>query len=196
MFTTKKVIDQIFSFIENSRKKSKRTDLQGNEIKRTKTDMEDRVDRFKEARNTPIKGQDILGLIDFDCENPDYNSPEPWPSMPVYIYETDREKYPLINLDYEIDISPDWVFIVFPEVTCSFNYERLGFIFHDEAREELEDLELMERDIESLSGRLPSLEKIRSLTRDYEITDKEMKEVRRIMYGFALAIDNHISNHE
>lgn len=119
---------------------------------------------------------------------------------------TDKIKYKEINSDFEIDISPTEVFLVFPELTFSFlirdftagswlSVQTKKFFISNswkEVRSQIEEADYLQKDIPGITGSLIPIDKMRSKMEDEVSTDKELIELRKNLYTLGYAIDEKI----
>ena len=149
--------------------------------------------------------KNILVVIDYDRTPEDKINDVP-DSIGLDINQTDKTKYKNINNNFEIDISPAEVFLIFPEITFSFSVrdftigswmsvQTKKFLSSDEwkiVRSEIEESDYLEKDISGITGTLISIDKMRNKMEDRTSTDKELIELRKNLYTLGYAIDEKI----
>jgi hypothetical protein len=107
---------------------------------------------------------------------------------------TSRPRADFHNEDFIVDISPDKLFIIFPDLTFSVEISEIKNITWKEWRAYLEQESLLEGDMEGSNEELVTLDTLRKKMGDEQITELELKELRRKFYGFAYAVDKHIKS--
>jgi len=100
------------------------------------------------------------------------------------------------NKDFITDISPKNLYIIFPDLTFTLHLNSFRSLTWEAVRSELQNIDVLEKDISAIRGDLISIDKMRAKIQDTEMTDKEFIELRKNLYGLAYTIHNHITQHE
>ncbi|MFT7645162.1 MAG: hypothetical protein ACI9BF_000835 [Candidatus Paceibacteria bacterium] len=96
--------------------------------------------------------------------------------------------------DYIVDISPEKVFVIFPDLTFTVGTDAIKDLSWQGWREVFEIEGILEKDIEGYTESLVSLDKLRRKIKDTTKTDGELKDLRRKLYGLAYVINENITN--
>jgi|GEM_PF-1830981 len=102
---------------------------------------------------------------------------------------SDKPFAEFLGKDYLVDISPKHVHIIFPDITFKIHLEMLYTVSWELVREELQGLGLVDKDIAFITGEAVSLDQLRNKLKNETMTDGELTELRKKMYGLAYAIN-------
>jgi hypothetical protein len=112
-----------------------------------------------------------------------------------YIFSVEATEKPysdFLGKEYIFDISPENVFVIFPDLTFITSVDRFEDLSWKEWRAVLEKEGLFDGDYEGHLDSLVSLDKLRRKIKDDSMTDLDLRELRKKLYGFAYAIDSQI----
>lgn len=113
----------------------------------------------------------------------------------VYCMEVTATKKSLDSYEFDslvIDISPEKLLIIYPDLTFSLPIEAFNIGAWKNWRSVLEEQNLIEGDVEGYRSDLVSLDVLRRKMKNDTISDLELRELRKKLYGFAYAMDKHI----
>lgn len=102
------------------------------------------------------------------------------------IEKTNRNFEEFIGKDYLVDISPKSIHIIFPDMTFLVNLKLIIDTSWEDIREILQEHNILEKDIAFLSGNIGvSLDMLRKKIKNQTITENELNELRKKLYGLA-----------
>ncbi len=153
-----------------------------------------------EAPYTPESGDKIAtgketsphgGIYAFRDENtPEANSD----GLQIEITASTKKLADFLGKDYVVDISPEFLFVIFPDLTFQIAIQFLMDIPWEEVRAELQEVGLLDKDIAHLSGEAVSLDELRKKLKDTTSTDGMLIELRKKFYGIAYVINESFQN--
>lgn len=126
------------------------------------------------------------GLYAFEDKGTEESNPD---ALQVMINASHRKLSDFTGKDYLLDISPESLFIIFPDLTFSIAIHFLIDTPWEEVRMELQEVGILEKDVAHLSGSMVSLDELRKKLKDTTSTDIKLMDLRKKMYGFAYAIN-------
>lgn len=126
------------------------------------------------------------GLYAFEDKGTEESNPD---ALQVRINASHKKLSDFIGKDYLLDISPESLFIIFPDLTFSVAIHFLVDTPWEEVRTGLQEDELLGKDVAHLSGSMVSLDELRKKLKDTTSTDGKLMDLRKKMYGFAYAIN-------
>jgi hypothetical protein len=132
-------------------------------------------------RKTPYGGIYAFADKSSEVSNPD--------ALQVKITASHRKFSDFFGKDYLLDISPESLFIIFPDLTFSIAISYLTDTPWEEIRVELQEAELLDKDTDHLSGAMVSLDELRKKLKKATSTDGELMDLRKKFYGLAYAIN-------
>ncbi len=160
---------------------------------------EDFLKQEKEYQNTPHNNtelnQEIVidnvknqygGLYAFEDKSIEESNPD---ALQVRINASHKKLSDFLGKDYLLDISPESLFIIFPDLTFSIAIHILIDTPWEDVRLELQEEGLLSKDVAHLSGDMVSIDELRKKLKDTTSTDTTIMELRKKMYGFAYAIN-------
>jgi hypothetical protein len=115
----------------------------------------------------------------------------------VYCMEVTATEKPLHSYEIDsihIDISPENLFIICPDLTFAILLVVFNTGTWQDWRGILQEQNLFEGDVEGYRNDLVSLDVLRRKMKNETISDLDLKDLRKKLYGFAYAIDNQITN--
>jgi hypothetical protein len=125
----------------------------------------------------------------------DENTPEVSPDgLQIEITASKKKLEDFLGKDYVVDISPESLFIIFPDLTFQIEIRFLIDISWGEVRAELQEADLLDKDIAHLSGEAVSLDELRKKLKDTTSTDGTLIDLRKKFYGIAYAINESFQN--
>lgn len=125
----------------------------------------------------------------------DESTPEANPDgLQVEITASKKKLVDFFGKDYVVDISPEFLFIIFPDLTFQIAIQFLIDIPWEQVRAKLQEAGLLDKDIAHLSGEAVSLDEIRKKLKDTTSTDGMLIELRKKFYGIAYAINESFQN--
>ena len=102
------------------------------------------------------------------------------------IEKTNRKFDEFTGKDYLVDISPKAIHIIFPDMTFLVNLKLIIDTSWKEIREMLQEHNILEKDIAFISGNVGvSLDMLRKKTKNQTMTENELSELRKKLYGLA-----------
>ena len=114
--------------------------------------------------------------------------------MRLEIVASNKKLSAFLGKNYILDISPEYVFIIFPDLTFSISMEFFIQNKWEDIRAELQDADLLDKDIAHLSGDTISIDQLRKKLNNTTYTDGTLMDIRKSMYGFAYAISESFHN--
>ncbi len=126
------------------------------------------------------------GLYAFEDKGTEESNPD---ALQVRINASHKKLSDFFGKDYLLDISPESLFIIFPDLTFSIAIHFLIDTPWEEVRTGLQEDELLGKDVAHLSGSMVSLDELRKKLKDTTSTDGKLIDLRKKMYGFAYAIN-------
>jgi hypothetical protein len=139
-----------------------------------------------DERKTPFGG-----LYVFEDKSSEKSNPS---ALQVGITASHKKLPDFVGKDYLLDISPESLFIIFPDLTFSIAIKFLIDIPWEEVRVELQETGLLEKDIAHLSGEAVSLDELRKKLKDTTSTDGMLIDLRKKFYSIAYAINESFEN--
>ena len=131
------------------------------------------------------------GIYAFEDKSPYESNPK---ALQVKITASHKKLSDFIGKDYLLDISPESLFIIFPDLTFAIAIQFLIDIPWEEVRAELQEADLLDKDIAHISGEAVSLDELRKKLKDTTSTDGTLIDLRKKFYGIAYAISESFQN--
>jgi len=131
------------------------------------------------------------GLYAFEDKSSEESSSS---ALQMKITASHKKLTDFLGKDYLLDISPESLFIIFPDLTFSIAIKFLINISWQEVRAELQETELLDKDMAHLSGEAVSVDELRKKLKDTTSTDGVLIDLRKKMYGIAYAINESFQN--
>lgn len=119
---------------------------------------------------------------------------EPPVALTLELFASHKKLEDFFGKDYVLDISPESLHIIFPDLTFIVPIQALIDTPWELLRTELQENELLEKDTAHLSGEMVSLDDLRKKLKDTASTDGKLTELRKKMYGLAYAINDSFQN--
>lgn len=172
--------------------------------KTLKLAKEDFLKREKEYQNptsekTPFDGEIVIdktetpygGIYAFEDKSTYQSNPN---ALQMKITASHKKLADFLGKDYLLDISPESLFIIFPDLTFAIAIQFLIDIPWEEVRVELQEAKLLDKDIAHLSGEAVSLDELRKKLKDTTSTDGMLIDLRKKFYSIAYAINESFQN--
>lgn len=125
------------------------------------------------------------GIMHFEEDTP---SGDHSIALKIEIFASHKKLADFAGKDYLTDISPEHLYIIFPDLTFVIPIQSLIEMAWEDIRDELQENELLEKDIAHLAGEMVSLDELRKKLKDNVKSDRELMELRKKMYAFAYTI--------
>lgn len=126
------------------------------------------------------------GLYAFEDKGTEESNPD---ALQVKITASRKKLSDFLGKDYLLDISPESLFMIFPDLTFSIAIHFLIDTPWEDVRAGLQEDELLSKDVAHLSGSMVSIDELRKKLKDTTSTDGKLMDLRKKMYGFAYAIN-------
>lgn len=172
-------------------------------LKKAKSDFEEKQESYisKETINTDNQA---YGTGYIFSKAPEELTERPRPeadSFQVDILASERKFEEFIGRKYMVDISPEKVFIIFPDLTFAIPVKQITELDWTVIRNELQEMNILEKDLPFLSKNIGvSLDMLRAKIKNQTMTENELSELRKKLYGLAKItssiIDSKINAYE
>jgi hypothetical protein len=137
------------------------------------------------------------GILAFEEETPSESRPV---ALTMQINASRKKLTDFLGKDYLVDISPESLFIIFPDLTFVVGINSLNETPWKQVRDELQETGFLDKDIAHLSGEAVSLDELRKKMKDTTSSDGALMDLRKKMYSLAYAINDsfqsNIKNYE
>lgn len=171
------------------------------DLQTLKKAKEDFLRHEKAYRKRDVSEQPIFdGKLDIDEKNMPYGGilafeeESPSESLPValtmQINASHKKLGDFLGKDYLLDISPESLFIIFPDLTFVLNIKSIVEISWKQVRDELQEAGVLDKDIAHISGEAVSLDELRKKMKDTTSSDGVLMDLRKKMYAIAYAIND------
>lgn len=110
------------------------------------------------------------------------------------IFASKKKRSDFLGKDYILDISPESLFVIFPDLTFVAEIQSLAELSWEEVRAELQEANLLDKDMAHLSGEAVSVDELRKKLKDTSSTDGALIDLRKKMYSLAYAINESFQN--
>jgi hypothetical protein len=131
------------------------------------------------------------GILAFEEESPTESPPV---ALTMQINASHTKLNDFLGKDYLVDISPESLFIIFPDLTFVVGIQSLIESSWKTVRDELQEAGLLDKDIAHISGEAVSLDELRKKMKDSISSDGALMDLRKKMYALAYAINDSFQN--
>lgn len=132
-----------------------------------------------------------LYMFHQDTEHGETDEPErPVTKGNMGMQASNRTLSDFLGKEYLVDISPEFVYVIFPDMTIHFTIDTVMDAPWEQVRSYLQEQKLVDFDVAGASGEALSLDKIRRKlgAKGKTMTDDQIADFRRRTYGFAEVI--------